>query len=165
MKTITFDTVETPFGIIGLAKSEKGLCRVYFPEDAPFDRSLQKEFPGCTIIQNEKALQNIKKQFEEYFSGKRKSFDIELDLNAPPFYSDALAEVSKIPFGQTATYQDIAIRAGNPKAVRAAGSANANNPLPIVIPCHRVLNTGGGLGGYGGKLERKVFLLELENSL
>jgi methylated-DNA-[protein]-cysteine S-methyltransferase len=165
MKTITFDTVETPFGIIGLAISEKGLCRVYFPEDAPFDRSLQREFPECTIIQDEKALQNIKKQFKEYFSGKRKSFDIELDLNAPPFYTDALAEVSKIPFGQTATYQDIAIRAGNPRAVRAVGSANANNPLPIVIPCHRVLNTGGGLGGYGGKLERKVFLLELENSL
>ena len=165
MKTITFDTVETPFGIMSLAISDKGLCRVYFPEDAPFDKSLQKEFPGCTIIQNEKTLQNIKKQFEEYFSGKRKSFDIELDLNAPPFYSDALAEVSKIPFGRTATYKDIAIRAGNPRAVRAAGSANANNPLPIVIPCHRVLNTGGDLGGYGGKLERKVFLLELENSL
>ncbi len=165
MKTITFDTVKTPFGIMGLAKSDKGVCRVYFPEEAPFDKSIQKDFPECTIVKNEQVLQNVKKQFEEYFSGKRKSFNIELDLKAPPFYTSALAEVSKIPFGQTATYQDIALRAGNPKAVRAVGSANAHNPLPIVIPCHRVLQTGGGLGGYGGKLERKVFLLELENSL
>ncbi|MCH7613237.1 MAG: methylated-DNA--[protein]-cysteine S-methyltransferase [Candidatus Marinimicrobia bacterium] len=165
MKTITFDTVKTPFGIMGLAASEKGLCRVYFPEDAPFDKSLQKEFPERTIVKNGHTLLNIKKQFKEYFSGKRKSFEIELDLNAPPFYSKVLTEVNKIPYGKTATYQDIAIRCGNPKAVRAAGSANANNPLPIVIPCHRILNTGGGLGGYGGKLERKVFLLELENSL
>jgi len=165
MKTIAFDTVKTPFGNMGLAASEKGLCRVYFPEDSPFEKSLQKDFPEYKIIKNKHTLQRIKKQFVEYFSGKRKSFEIGLDLNAPPFYSKALKEVYKVPYGKTATYQDIAIRCGNPKAVRATGSANANNPLPIVIPCHRILNTGGNLGGYGGKLERKVFLLELENSL
>jgi len=165
MKTIQFGTVKTPFGIMGLAISKTGLCRVYFPEETPFEISLKNDFPKCAIIKNEKALQNIKRQFKEYFSGKRRSFDIDLDLIAPPFYKKILTEVNKIPFGQISTYKDIAKKAGNSKAVRAAGSANANNPLPIVIPCHRVLQTGGGLGGYGGKLERKVFLLELENSL
>ena len=90
---------------------------------------------------------------------------MELDLQCPPFYKKALKEVNKIPFGETVSYKDIAERTGNSKAVRAAGSANANNPLPIVIPCHRILNTGGGLGGYGGNLQRKVYLLELEDSL
>ncbi|MFQ6678216.1 MAG: methylated-DNA--[protein]-cysteine S-methyltransferase [Fidelibacterota bacterium] len=165
MKTIKFGTVNTPFGIMGLALSDRGLCRVNFPEDAPFELSLIKDFPNCAVIQDETALNKIKRQFEEYFSGSRQSFDIELDLKAPPFYTKALAEVSKIPFGQTTTYKNIANQAGRPRAVRAVGSANANNPLPIVIPCHRVLQTGGGLGGYGGTLERKVFLLELEKSL
>ena len=90
---------------------------------------------------------------------------MELDLQCPPFYKKALKEVNKIPFGKTVSYRDSAERAGNSKAVRATGSANANNPLPIVIPCHRILNTGGGLGGYGGNLERKVYLLELEGSI
>ncbi len=165
MKTITFGTAKTPFGLMGFGITKKGLCRIYFPEDAPFEDSFKRDFPRSNIIHDEKAIPHIRQQFQEYFSGNRKSFDIKLDLHAPPFYTKALKEVMKVPFGQIATYQDIAVRSGHPKAVRAAGSANANNPLPIVIPCHRIVKTGGNLGGYGGKLERKVYLLELENSL
>ena len=165
MNSILYSTVDTPFGEMGIALSKKGLCRIYFPEEAPFETALAKDFPNCAIINDDTACKHIKKQIVEYFSGRRTEFDLELDLRCPPFYKKALNAVHQVPFGKTASYKDIAVRAGNPSAVRAAGSANANNPIPIVIPCHRILNTGGGLGGYGGKLQRKAYLLELEGSL
>lgn len=150
---------------MGITKSDIGLIRVLFPEEAPFEQALRKVFPNSKIVKNDSACSEIRIQFTEYFSGQRISFDLIMDLQCPPFYKKALKEVKKIPFGKTATYAEIAKRAGNAKAVRAVGSANANNPLPIVIPCHRILNSGGDLGGYGGKLERKAYLLELEGSL
>jgi methylated-DNA-[protein]-cysteine S-methyltransferase len=94
--------------------------------------------------------------------GYRKFFKIKLDLNMPPFYYKTLMAVKKIPYGEYRTYKEIAMMAGNPKAIRAAGSANARNPIPIIIPCHRVLANGGGLGGYGGGLNIKNFLLNFE---
>jgi|TARA_B110000196_G_scaffold294281_1_gene283181 methylated-DNA-[protein]-cysteine S-methyltransferase len=94
--------------------------------------------------------------------GYRKFFKIKLDLNMPPFYYKTLMAVKKIPYGEYRTYKEIAMMAGNPKAIRAAGSANARNPIPIIIPCHRVLASGGGLGGYGGGLDIKNFLLNFE---
>jgi len=165
MKTIYYSTVKTPFGIMGITKSDKGVCRIYFPEDAPFESALQREFPNSNIEKNDYACSEIRNQIGEYFSGKRTTFDLKLDLKCPPFYKKALKEVKKVPFGSTATYAEIAKRAGNAKAVRAAGSANANNPLPIIIPCHRIINTNGSLGGYGGNLQRKAYLLELEGIL
>lgn len=98
----------------------------------------------------------------EYFAGYRKFFELKLDLNLPPFYYKALMAVKSIPYGEYRTYKEIAMIAGSPKAIRAVGSANAKNPIPIVIPCHRVLGSGGQLGGYGGGLNRKNFLLNLE---
>lgn len=165
MRSILYSTLNTPFGVMGIARSEKGLCRIYFPEEAPFDKALEKNYPRSKHIKDDKACAEIKKQINEYFSGIRKVFDLELDLQCPPFYKKALKAVYNVPFGKTASYKEIAKRAGNAQAVRAAGSANANNPLPIVIPCHRILNTGGGLGGYGGNLQRKAYLLEFEGSL
>jgi methylated-DNA-[protein]-cysteine S-methyltransferase len=87
---------------------------------------------------------------------------VPLDLQMPPFYKKALLEVAKIPYGKTVSYQEIARRAGNAKASRAAGSANANNPIAIFIPCHRILASDGTLGGYGGGLDKKMILLEHE---
>lgn len=165
MKTITYSTVETPFGQMGIARSATGLCRVLFPEEAPFETALKHDFPKATISRDDHVCADINKQINEYFSGKRTEFDLIIDLQSPPFYKKALQAVNKVPYGKTASYKEIALKAGNVKAVRAAGSANANNPIPIVIPCHRILNTGGGLGGYGGNLQRKAFLLELEGSL
>ncbi len=165
MKSILYSTVDTPFGEMGIALSNKGLCRIYFPEEAPFEMAISKDFPDSDISKSDAACTNIIKQIVEYFSGKRKEFDLELDLRCPPFYKKALNAVNQVPYGKTASYKDIAVQAGNPKAVRAAGSANASNPIPIVIPCHRILNTSGDLGGYGGNLQRKAYLLELEGSL
>ena len=115
-------------------------------------------------MRDDKALSSTVEQLNEYFSGNRRSFTINMDLAMPPFYQKVLMTVKKIPYGKTISYQEVAKRAGRPKAVRAAGSANAKNPLPIVIPCHRVLATGGRLGGYGGGLKIKNYLLNLEGA-
>lgn len=165
MNTIHYSTVRSLFGEMGVAISSKGLCGIFFPEEAPFEKKLKKIYPLCTIVKNDALCKPITKQLQEYFAGKRIAFDIKIDLQAPPFYKKALLAVKKIPFGKTMTYKEIARKAGNPKAVRAAGSANAYNPIPIVIPCHRVINTGGGLGGYSGNIQHKALLLELEGVL
>lgn len=105
-----------------------------------------------------------KRQLDEYFAGKRQHFDLELAPQATPFQAGVLAALCEIPYGQTRSYKDIAIAVGNPKAVRAVGGANGNNPLPIVIPCHRVVGSNGSLTGFGGGVETKRFLLDLERS-
>lgn len=102
------------------------------------------------------------KQLNDYFSGSSKIFSVDYEIYQTEFRKKALKAVEKIPFGHTKSYGDIAKSIGNPKAVRAVGSANAKNPLPIIIPCHRVIAQNGGLGGYGGGLDMKIKLLEFE---
>ncbi len=165
MNTIFYTWLQTPFGDMGLAKTNLGLCKVFFPEAAPFEIALQNEYKDAEIIFDNQNCKQEKDQIKEYFSGKRNTFDLALDIQKPDFYTKALQEVRKVPYGKTASYKEIAIRSGNPHAVRAVGSANANNPLPIVIPCHRIINSNGDLGGYGGRLDRKVYLLEMEGAL
>ena len=100
--------------------------------------------------------------FSACANNKRKNFDIRLDIEMPPFYQKVLNIVNKIPYGRYLSYQEVASKAGNPKATRATGSANARNPIPVIIPCHRVLASGGNLGGYGGGIKIKKYLLKLE---
>ena len=117
-----------------------------------------------TIPKNQsKILNQALEELQEYFEGKRTTFTIPIDLNAPPFYKKVLQEIGKVPFGSTASYLEIASRVGNLKAVRAVGSANARNPIPIIIPCHRIIRSDGGLGGYGGGLDLKMDLLKHED--
>ncbi len=103
------------------------------------------------------------RQLEEYFQGKRRQFDLPLELEGTPFQMRAWEALLAIPYGETRTYAEMARRIGAPGAARAVGGANHANPVAIVVPCHRVINTGGGLGGYGGGLERKRLLLDLES--
>ena len=110
-----------------------------------------------------KILNQCLEELQEYFEDKRTTFTVPLDLDAPPFYKKVLQEVGKVPFGSTASYLEIASRVGSPKAVRAVGSANAGNPIPIIIPCHRIIRSDGGLGGYGGGLDLKMDLLKHED--
>jgi len=105
------------------------------------------------------------RQLREYFGGRRTAFDLPFDLDAPRFTRAVLEAVAEIPFGETLSYAEIAGAVGNPRAARAVGQAVGSNRLPLVIPCHRVLATGGGLGGFGGGLRWKRYLLELEGSL
>ena len=119
-------------------------------------------FPNQKIIKDKKALISEVDQLKEYFSGDRKKFDIELEVNMPPFYQKVINVVNKIPYGKYLSYEQVATKAGNPKAARAAGTANAMNTIPIIIPCHRVLAKHGKLGGYGGGIKIKKYLLKLE---
>ncbi len=151
-----FATIETPIGTLGVRTNFKGVYRLHLANDVDHHEA---ETPA-----NEQSpiLKRALKELQEYFDGDRESFSVPLDLRMPPFYKKALLEVVKVPYGKTVSYQEIAKRAGNAKASRAAGSANANNPIAIFIPCHRVLATNGTLGGYGGGLDKKMILLEHE---
>jgi methylated-DNA-[protein]-cysteine S-methyltransferase len=116
-------------------------------------------------VESGRHFRTIARQLEEYFRGKRRAFEIPMSPQGTDFQMSVWQELLKIPYGETATYGDIAKRIGNPKAVRAVGLANGRNPLPIVIPCHRVIGANGQLTGFGGGLENKALLLKIEESV
>ena len=151
-----FATIKTPIGTLGVRTNSIGVYRLHLANDVDYKET---ETP---INNQSPILKNALKQLREYFDENRTTFSVPLDLQMPPFYKKVLLEVAKIPYGKTVSYQEIARRAGNAKASRAAGSANANNPIAIFIPCHRILASDGTLGGYGGGLDKKMILLELE---
>jgi len=151
-----YATIETPIGTIGVRTNSKGVYRLHLANDLNYTEA-ETPYSNQSPI-----LKNALKQLRQYFNENRTTFSVPLDLQMPPFYKKALLEVAKISFGKTVSYQEIARRAGNAKASRAAGSANANNPIAIFIPCHRILASDGTLGGYGGGLDKKMILLEHE---
>ena len=139
---------DSPLGRIVLGATDAGLVRV-----------------GLPVEDEDAVLGDARRQLDEYFTGRRRTFDVVLDwcLTAG-FRRDVLRATAAIPFGRTATYREIAARAGSPAAFRATGSALATNPLPIVVPCHRVLPSGGGVGQYRGGADAKQHLLSLEGA-
>ena len=163
-KEIIYSVTKTPFGSMAVAHSLSGVCSILFPEESPFNNSLFQEFPRAKIYKESTDSTGCADQLREYFDGKRIAFDVNVDLNLPAFYTKALEAVLTIPYGETSSYKEIARKTGNPKGVRAVGNANAHNPIPLIIPCHRVIKHDGSLGGYGGRIERKLFLLEHEKN-
>ena len=146
----------TPIGLFKITGSELGVRRVNLAE-----KQNEVEFSDLPA---DHPVSRCCQQMEEYFKGKRKDFDLKLDWSgAPDFQQQVWAELIKIPFGKTASYSDIAERIGNPSAVRAVGLANRNNPIAIVVPCHRVIGKAGELRGYFYGLDTKMQLLRLEN--
>ncbi len=152
--------LETPIGDLLLAGDEEALCLVGFPEG-----SMRRE-PQDDWIYSEKPFTDARAQLTAYFEGGRKSFDLNLRPGGTEFQLQVLDELQKIPYGTTVSYGDIAERIGRPRAVRAVGAANGRNPIPIIIPCHRVIGSGGDMTGFGGGIPTKEALLrlELENS-
>lgn len=143
---------ETPYGKMGLAEEDGALVRLYLPDEA---------MPR--IAEHETALlADGKGQLMEYFEGKRRAFDLPLAPEGTAFRKKVWAALLDIPYGETISYGELARRVDNPKGVRAVGQANHHNPIPIVIPCHRVVGADGTLTGYGGGLELKRALLDLE---
>ena len=161
---IEYTIIDSPVGKLLLSQSSKGLNNIIFEYQInQFESIILKKYKKRQrLIRDDQTLSKASYQLNEYFAGYRKFFELKLDLDLPPFYYKALMAVKSIPYGEYRTYKEIAMIAGSPKAIRAAGSANAKNPIPIVIPCHRVLGSRGRLGGYGGGLNRKNFLLNLE---
>jgi methylated-DNA-[protein]-cysteine S-methyltransferase len=163
---LTHTTIDTPYGPLLLAATSAGLVRVAF-ESEGFDQvlsSLSGRLDLPLIEAETGALADARGQLAEYLAGERDRFDVDLDLSGiDGFRRRALEVLAAIPYGETRTYRQVAEAAGNPAAVRAAGSACATNPWPVIVPCHRVLRSDGGLGGYLGGLEMKRGLLALES--
>ncbi|HUZ83995.1 MAG TPA: methylated-DNA--[protein]-cysteine S-methyltransferase [Gaiellales bacterium] len=161
---VVYATCDAPFGQLTVAATERGLVRVAFASEPP-DAVLRElaERVSPRVLEAPARLDAVRRELDEYFGGHRRGFDLKLDWTlSSGFLRRAREAALGIPYGEVRTYAELAAAAGSPRAVRAAGNAMARNPLPIVVPCHRVLRTGGGLGGYGGGLELKRRLLDLE---
>ncbi|WP_052207205.1 methylated-DNA--[protein]-cysteine S-methyltransferase [Sinomonas humi] len=161
---VAYRIVETPVGKLLLASTERGLVRVAYEReglDAVLNTLSERLSPR--ILEAPARLGEAARQVEEYFSGRRHVFDLPIDLAlSAGFRRTVLQHLSGIGFGRTESYAEVARAVGNPKAVRAVGTACATNPLPVVVPCHRVLRSDGSLGGYIGGLDAKTTLLRLE---
>jgi methylated-DNA-[protein]-cysteine S-methyltransferase len=156
---------DTPIGTLLVAVSPRGLIRVSFPEETDALQDIADSV-SPRIMHSLTATEDVRRELDEYFGGHRRSFDVPVDLSAVHgFTRKVLRETTRIPFGSVFTYAQVAGKAGNAHASRAAGNALHANPVPIVVPCHRVVRTGGGLGGYGGTIPRKIALLQMEGAI
>jgi len=173
METFQYTTVESMVGPLFLAASGRGLVALEFDVRLPGQQSIRpnprdlRQEGNTKIVFEESsaAMQRYVEELEQYFSGKRRKFDFPLDLRGTHFQLSCWHALLAIPCGETRSYADIARAVGKPNAFRAVGMANNRNPIAIVVPCHRVIASDGGLCGYGGGLEVKRKLLELEGAL
>jgi methylated-DNA-[protein]-cysteine S-methyltransferase len=160
---VAYDVAESPLGPLFVAATERGLCRIaYDAEPEAEEERLARSF-GARVLRVPWALDEARRELDDYFEGRRHAFDLPVDL-APvgEFHRDVLARLARVPYGSVTTYGALAAQAGRPRAARAVGTAMNRNPVPIVLPCHRVVGANGSLVGYGGGIERKVTLLRLE---
>ena len=154
--------LDTAIGRIGIAEDGDGISDVFFVRSDGGDRLKTPGPPANMTIRETLLLRKASAQLGEYFSGRRKSFDLPLSYHGTAFQMDDWNALLTIPYGETRSYKQIAEQIGRPKAYRAVGMANNRNPVSIIIPCHRVIGHDGSLVGYGGGLEHKAYLLELE---
>lgn len=163
---IAYDVVDTPVGPLVAAVTPRGLVQLSYEQfrgglDEILERLSARVSPR--ILQRPDTVEPVRRELDEYFGGRRQRFDVPLDWTlTTPFQRRILRATAAIPFGQTRSYGEIAAAAGRPGSARAAGTALGRNPIPVIVPCHRVLRGGGALGGYTGGLDRKRTLLEAE---
>jgi methylated-DNA-[protein]-cysteine S-methyltransferase len=163
---VAYAGVDSPFGHLTAAVTDTGIVRLAF-EGEELDGVLQElaDRVSPRVLEVPARLDGVRRELDEYFDGRRNAFETPVDWQlSHGFHLKAREACYAIPFGSVLTYSELAAAAGSPRAVRAAGQAMARNPVPIVVPCHRVLRTGGALGGYGGGLDVKRWLLDLESS-
>lgn len=153
--------VTTPIGTLTLVASDRGLTHVLFPDQALHDVGLPDDLPA---VDDDPVLARAAAQLEEYFAGARTAFDVPLDLRGTDFQLAAWRALADVPYGETRSYADQAEQIGRPGAFRAVGAANGRNPVPVVLPCHRIVGADGSLTGFGGGLELKRRLLDLERA-
>jgi len=165
---VAFTTMDSPVGSLLLAATARGLVEIAFTRNgARIDDALDELARNVSprILEAPARLDPVRSQLDEYFNGRRVDFDVALDRSLMgPFARRVLARTERIPYGRVSTYAELARHIGAPRAARAVGNALAANPIPLIVPCHRVVRTGGALGGYGGGLDRKEWLLELEGA-
>ena len=162
---VGFDIVDSPIGDLLVAASHRGLASIWFDSDPEKDLERLARIGGPRVLRSPRSVDGARRELDEYFDGKRRTFDVSLDLRAlPPFTLEVLDELARVPYGETTTYGALAERVGHPRAARAVGTVMHRNRLPIVLPCHRVVGSTGNLTGYAGGLDRKITLLELEGA-
>ena len=161
-----YDLVDTPIGKLLVATTQRGLCKIAY--DAEPDREVEhlaKAF-GVRVLHSARPIDPARRELDEYFDGKRRTFDLPVDVAfLAEFNRRVLRELARVPYGEVVTYGELAARAERPRAARAVGTVMNRNPLPIVLPCHRVIGANGSLTGYGGGLDRKETLLRLEGAI
>src|SRR5215217_1740159 len=170
---VAYAHVDSPFGDLIVARTDRGVVQVALPthggnkqaEDEVLARLAKLVSPR--VLESPKRLDEERRELDEYFHGKRQQFEVPVDWSLTPkgFRNRALHAVANIPYGRTKTYAEIAKAAGNARAFRAAGTACGHNPVPLIVPCHRVVQSGGGIGNYGGGPEMKKALLDLEGAI
>jgi methylated-DNA-[protein]-cysteine S-methyltransferase len=161
-----YDVIESELGPLFAAVTDRGLARITYDADPELELERLARAAGPRVLRAPRARDEARRELDDYFGGRRTAFDLALDLRGQaPFALAVLGELAKVPFGHTATYGELATRAGNPRAARAVGMVMNRNPIPIVLPCHRIVGASGSLVGYGGGLERKEQLLRLEGAM
>lgn len=162
---VAYATLDSPVGRLLLARTEVGLVRLAYV-DRGADEAVLADIAARVsprLLAAPRSLDEPRRELDEYFAGRRRDFEVTLDMRLmTAFTRRVLTATAAIPYGEVSTYREVAARAGSPRGSRAAGNALGANPLPIIVPCHRVLHSGGGLGGYTGGLERKRTLLAIE---
>jgi methylated-DNA-[protein]-cysteine S-methyltransferase len=164
---VAFDVLDgMPVGRLLAGVTDRGVCRISFDPDVESQLEELARRYGARVLRSSRPLDPLRRELDEYFEGRRRSFDLALDLRtAPEYHRRVLAELNRVEYGRTTTYGALAAKTGNPRAARAVGTVMNRNPIPIVLPCHRVVGADGSLTGYGGGLDRKELLLRLEGAI
>jgi methylated-DNA-[protein]-cysteine S-methyltransferase len=158
-----YDVADSPVGELLLAATDRGVCWIEFSPDGTLERLAHRI--GTRLLRVPRRLTAVKRELDEYFSGTRTTFDVDVDVaTVPAFQQSVLRELARVPYGEVTTYGALAGRIGKPRAARAVGGALNRNPVPIILPCHRVVGASGSLVGYAGGLDRKQTLLKLEGA-
>jgi methylated-DNA-[protein]-cysteine S-methyltransferase len=161
---VAYDLADSPVGELLVAVTDRGLCRISFEGEAALDEVARTLSPR--VLRVPRRLGGVRRELDEYFEGRRRDFDLDVDLTGlPAFQQRVLHELARVPFGEITTYGALAARVGNPRAARAVGGALNRNPVPLVLPCHRVVGSTGSLVGYAGGLHRKRALIDLERGI
>jgi methylated-DNA-[protein]-cysteine S-methyltransferase len=164
---VAFDVLDdTPVGSLLVGVTDHGVCRISFDPDPERQLEQLARHYGPRVLRSPRPIDRLRRELDEYFEGRRRTFDLALDLRAAPdYHRRVLTELARVEYGHTTTYGALAARTGNPRAARAVGTVMNRNPVPIVLPCHRVVGANGSLTGYGGGLDRKELLLRLEGAI
>jgi methylated-DNA-[protein]-cysteine S-methyltransferase len=164
---VAYDVVpDTPVGTLLIGVTDRGVCRISFDAEPEHHLESLARLYGPRVLRSAKPLERLRRERDEYFDGRRQEFELELDLRfVPAYHRQVLDELARVEYGRTTTYGALAALTGKPRAARAVGTVMNRNPIPIVLPCHRVIGASGSLTGYGGGLDRKELLLRLEGAI
>ena len=164
---VAYDVLDdTPVGSLLVGVTDHGVCRISFDPDPERELEELARMHGSRVLRSARPVDRLRRELDEYFAGRRRHFDLEPDIRVvPEFNRRVLAQLARVDYGETTTYGALAKQSGAPHAARAVGTVMNRNPVPIVLPCHRVIGASGKLVGYGGGLDRKVLLLRLEGAI